>query len=461
MRTEAIGRADMTSMPTTFPASKDQVPLRVRAPFVHRLKQKGRLYLTLALLMTPTIGGMLLFTYYPQLGTILHSFERWDGHMIREPVGLRNFHKAFTGDPLFWHTFTLVLILFAANLVKMWPSIFTAIVLHRIRSDKWQYRYRVLFVLPMIIPGLVWLLIWKTFYEPSTGPLNKFLNATGLLAVLRAMDTAMPQLAGALEPLRRSTIDAAFNNVWGLAVFGMMVLSAGGGLRRLLANWMWWLVLLAAALWTWGDRPAYFAWALAAVVGVELVQRRMGLAWRDLPKWIGAGCLAAAALAVLLSMTWTAPTHAFDSPTPEWLARTQLVIPAMIFWGFPWVGTVGVLIYLSGLQSISQDVYEAAEIDGITSFGKLIYIELPLMLTQIRINLVFLTIGTLTDYGLILLLLGPEGGPNNVGLVPGLYMYREAFIRGEFGYACALGMVMFGIILFITIFYQKYIRVEK
>lgn len=451
----------MTSLTTSSHAPQNQGPLRVRAPFLHRLAQKTRLYLTLALLMAPTVGGMLLFTYYPQFGTIRHAFDRWDGHMIQEPVGLRNFEKAFRGDPLFWHTFTLVLILFAANLVKMWPSIFTAIVLHRVRSEKWQYRYRVLFVLPMIIPGLVWLLIWKTFYEPSTGPLNRFLSATGLLSVLRALDTAMPRLAEALAPVRHNTIDAAFNNVWGMAVFAVMLMSAGGGLRRLAANWMWWLVLAGAAAWAWGDRPAYFAWAAVAVAAAEFISRRLDIRWRDLPRWIGAGCLTVVVLTVLLSMTWTTRTHAFDSPTPEWLARTQLVIPAMIFWGFPWVGTVGVLIYLAGLQSISQDVYEAAEIDGITSWGKLIYIELPLMLTQVRINLVFLTIGTLTDYGLILLLLGPEGGPNNVGLVPGLYMYREAFIRGEFGYACALGMVMFGIILFITVFYQKYIRVEK
>ena len=119
---------------------------------------------------------------------------------------------------------------------------------------------------------------------------------------------------------------------------------------------------------------------------------------------------------VLFANIWTSPTLAFNSGSPAWLGNTKLVIPSIIFWGFPWVGTVGVLIYLAGLQGISEDVYEAGELDGLSSFGRMIHIELPLMMTQVRINLIFLTISTLTDYGLFLLLLGPEGGPGSVGM---------------------------------------------
>jgi raffinose/stachyose/melibiose transport system permease protein len=72
-----------------------------------------------------------------------------------------------------------------------------------------------------------------------------------------------------------------------------------------------------------------------------------------------------------------------------------------------------------------------------------------------------MTIGTLTDYHLVFLLLGPEGGPGGVGNVPGLYMYRQAFVDGRFGYSCALGMILFVLILVITVFYQKYVKVDK
>ena len=61
----------------------------------------------------------------------------------------------------------------------------------------------------------------------------------------------------------------------------------------------------------------------------------------------------------------------------------------------------------------------------------------------------------------LLLLLGSSGGPDSVGMTPGLYMYRVAFLDGKFGYACALGMVLFALILMITVIYQKYVKVDK
>jgi raffinose/stachyose/melibiose transport system permease protein len=60
-----------------------------------------------------------------------------------------------------------------------------------------------------------------------------------------------------------------------------------------------------------------------------------------------------------------------------------------------------------------------------------------------------------------LLLLGDAGGPGGRGMVPGLWMYNRAFIAGEFGYACAVGMVLFVFILGLTYINNKYVRVEK
>ena len=147
--------------------------------------------------------------------------------------------------------------------------------------------------------------------------------------------------------------------------------------------------------------------------------------------------------------------------SPAWLGSRDLVIPAIIFWGFPWVGTTGTLIYLAGLQQIPEDVYEAADLDGVGPLGMLFRIELPLILTQVRINLIFMTIGTLVGYEMFLILLGPEGGPRNKAMVPGLYMFSSAFREARFGYACALGMIMFVMILGLTIIYNKYVKVEK
>src|SRR5690606_37559766 len=105
--------------------------------------------------------------------------------------------------------------------------------------------------------------------------------------------------------------------------------------------------------------------------------------------------------------------------------------------------------------------YEAADLDGVGPFKKFLHIELPLIMTQVRLSLVLLVIGTLQGYGLQLLLLGDAGGPGGRGMTPGLWMYNRAFIAGEFGYACAVGLILFVLILLLTHLNQRYVRTDK
>ena len=118
-------------------------------------------------------------------------------------------------------------------------------------------------------------------------------------------------------------------------------------------------------------------------------------------------------------------------------------------------------MYSSRISSISTDLYEAADIDGVGWFKKFLYIELPLIMTQVRINMVLMIIGTLQQYGFILILIGIDGGPKGTAMVPGLYMFREAFQNGYMGYACAIGFVLFLFILALTELNNRYVRVEK
>ncbi len=193
-----------------------------------------------------------VFDYYPKFSAIKYSFFEWDGQQTENFVGLKNFRDIFTRDSLFFATCRLVGILLVANLFKMWPSIFTAIVLHRIRSERWQYVYRVLFVLPMVIPGLVWLLVWKSFFDPSVGILNRFLSAVGMIHVLQWLDIAMPKLASALMPLRTFGTDPIGGSVWGWLLLGAMILTMLGGLRGFLMPLVWWAILISVRSWIVG-----------------------------------------------------------------------------------------------------------------------------------------------------------------------------------------------------------------
>ncbi len=446
-----------------------------------KLLQRCRFISVLYLLMLPTVAGLFLFGYWPKIDAFRFAFYRWEPNAIEEFTGLKNLITALN-DARFISAFSLILILLAANLLKMWPSIFSAITLHRLKSSRLRYFFQVLFVVPMVIPGLIWLLLWKGFYDPNVGLINKALNASGLMKVLQQMDVLMPKIADFFYPLNW-TLDRIFTaaggsftsasdvavqaratgmGVWGFIVFGAILLLGYGGLRSI---WKGKAVLFVALL-----LPALFIWnthvllLLPLVLGGVLMLRNDGCeghAGDERIRWIGWSIITVGALLVLLTKVWDHQTGAFEYGSPVWLGHKDLVIPAVIFWGFPWVNIIGVLIYLAGLQQIDEEVYEAAELDGVGPWGKIFRIELPLIMTQIRINLIFVTIGTLNGYHFFLILLGPSGGPGGRAMVPGLYMYQQAFVERRFGYGCALGLIMFILILTLTLIYQKFVKVEK
>ncbi|MEI8196261.1 MAG: ABC transporter permease subunit [Phycisphaerae bacterium] len=137
----------------------------------------------------PALLLIALFQYYPAATGIYHSFYRWNGADINEFVGLGNY-RALLRDSDFWRSFRVALVIGMWNVVKMIPALMVAVCIHRCRSMKLQYYYRVLFVAPMVIPGLVVVLIWRSlFFEALSGYLNRFLISTGLVNVLVWADT--------------------------------------------------------------------------------------------------------------------------------------------------------------------------------------------------------------------------------------------------------------------------------
>jgi raffinose/stachyose/melibiose transport system permease protein len=128
----------------------------------------------------------------------------------------------------------------------------------------------------------------------------------------------------------------------------------------------------------------------------------------------------------------------------------------LMFMGFPWVGGFGLLIYYAGLQNISSDVFDSARIDGATGWTRFRFVDLPLLLGQIKLLVVLGFIGGLQGFQTQLLL--TNGGPGYSTMVPGMHLYQNAITFDRMGYACAIGVALFVVILAITYINMKYIR---
>jgi len=115
------------------------------------------------------------------------------------------------------------------------------------------------------------------------------------------------------------------------------------------------------------------------------------------------------------------------------------------------------IIYLSGLQNISKVYYEAAEIDGASKIKQFFKITLPLVSPTTFYVLIMTTIVTFQTFSQVYLMTD-KGGPLNTTKLIVYYIYEKGFDTLEMGYASAVALVLFIIILALTI-YQR--RLEK
>jgi multiple sugar transport system permease protein len=132
-----------------------------------------------------------------------------------------------------------------------------------------------------------------------------------------------------------------------------------------------------------------------------------------------------------------------------WLQRPEWAKPALILmslWGFG--GQM--VIYLAGLQGISQELYEASEIDGASGLQKLLSITVPLMTPTIFFNLIMSIIGSFQVFAAAYIM--TNGGPLKSTLFYMLHLYNNAFRYFKMGYASAMALVLFLIILALTLF---------
>ncbi|MDX9974581.1 MAG: sugar ABC transporter permease [FCB group bacterium] len=142
-----------------------------------------------------------------------------------------------------------------------------------------------------------------------------------------------------------------------------------------------------------------------------------------------------------------------------WLSNPNTALVAMAMIGFPFVGGFEVLIYYAGLTGIPDSVNEAAKLEGCVGIRKFFLIDIPLVASQLKLILILTIIGGVQGFESILIL--TRGGPGFTTTVPGLWMYFNAFSFQRMGYACAIGVILFGMIFGLTLLNMKYFRTTE
>jgi len=136
-------------------------------------------------------------------------------------------------------------------------------------------------------------------------------------------------------------------------------------------------------------------------------------------------------------------------PQQGFFQSTGQALPAVVgmtVWG--WLG-FAVIIYLSALQNVPRELMEAAALDGCGRFRAFWKVELPLLAPASSFLLVWLTINALQLFDEVYVT--TKGGPLHASTVLVYYLYQQAFVNFDGGYAAAIGCALFVVILFVTV----------
>ncbi len=361
--------------------------------------------------------------------------------------------------------------------------------------------YRTLFYFPYFTSGVATYILWKRLYNPLTGPINNVLRP----------------ILDELSPVARHI--APFCDWLGIILFAFVGLFFLLMVRRKLKLWrdgelghlslglgMVVLSLPLAFSWLWCS-PAWskflnFQAAVAAAAGKNgpSMEGLFGagapwLAWlsgcflvvgwlimaftvirgRDyrslLDRGIGDSTLVDGGVMVLSfafigfgCVLWALPSMVFNlngTPTPglmppQWLADYYWAKPAIMIMGF-WgaIGSNNLLLYLAGLSGVPQELYEASDIDGASSWQRFWHITWPQLANVTFFIMIMAIIGGLQG-GFEMARVMTNGGPAGSTTTLAYYIYTQGFATGRLGYASAVSWLLFLLVFSVTMFNWKF-----
>ncbi|MBB6670754.1 carbohydrate ABC transporter permease [Cohnella nanjingensis] len=140
------------------------------------------------LFLLPLLISIVVFNYYPPVSGMYHAFFDWNLSGKEEFIGLANFREIFRDQVFLDSIPTLVILTIPRLLIGVIVPLIMAEMIFAVKSSRLKYGYRVLILLPMVIPGVVGTLIWKFVFDPSQGLITNLARMVGAIGDNRVID---------------------------------------------------------------------------------------------------------------------------------------------------------------------------------------------------------------------------------------------------------------------------------
>lgn len=148
-------------------------------------------------------------------------------------------------------------------------------------------------------------------------------------------------------------------------------------------------------------------------------------------------------------------------PPLKWLGTTSLMLPSVstqIIWR--WTGW-NTILYLAGLQTIPQELYEAARVDGAKWYQVFFKITLPSLKPVLQFAITMSVIGGLQIFNEPFIMFGKNGGTGRGGYTLAMYLYQTGFEWSYFGSAAAISYLVFVLIFVFSFISRRLLRSEE
>lgn len=226
----------------------------------------------------------------------------------------------------------------------------------------------------------------------------------------------------------------------------------------LTSNELFWSSFRIGLIWTFSVTILQFLASLGLAILLNLDLRLRGLARTlALVPWAMPPVVIAILWRMMLDPNYGPINQSLRaiglSGDTNWLGSFETALPAVIVVGI-WTGMPKTtIILLAGLQNVSQELHEAAAIDGAGTWRRFWHVTLPALRTTIVAITTLDLIWNFNEFALVFVL--TAGGPGGKTMLPMLFAYNEAFRYGNFGSAAAMGNAMVVVIAIFLFFYLR------